>query len=34
MNASLINLYKLGIITKETAVQYSPEPELILGQLK
>lgn len=34
MNSSLINLYKLGIITKEVAIQYSPEPDLILGQIK
>ncbi|TES95455.1 type IV pilus twitching motility protein PilT [Patescibacteria group bacterium] len=34
MNASLLNLYKAGVITKETAIQNSPVPELILDKLK
>ncbi|MFC1651798.1 type IV pilus twitching motility protein PilT [Patescibacteria group bacterium] len=34
MNASLFNLYEAGVISKETVIQNSPAPELILEKLK
>jgi twitching motility protein PilT len=33
MDASLINLFKKGAITKETAVNYSLNPDIIKRQL-